>query len=697
VRLSIAARVSIACATVIVLALSVLASGFTVGRAVHSADMQIARLSQALHTQGRHDQAQQRLRLDIGDATRAAEHGVVLPPARWRALTRQTAAFAELSALPVPFAGNAPEAALIARTQDAADAFATVSNTLIAVARERPTMIADTMPRFVAALKTLEARRSLTREALTRAIRQAAERNGRESWRNILAVLLGGLLIVAIIAALSAWLRRHLLRPIILIAARLRDFRAGSSEADVPGLTRGDELGDLARGLSEYRDAVESRRAAERRAEFLAHHDMLTGLANRLLFENRLAHELARSARTGDVVAVFAIDLDGFKAINDRLGHAGGDRALKRTARLLSNSVRGDDLVARMGGDEFTVIQVAAAQPAAAEALLARIFKEAEATATGDEPALRMSVGVALSTAGEQGEDLYERADIALYRAKNDGRHTARFFNARLQEEESLRLRLSRDLEQALTRDQLHLVFQPIADAASLRITGYEALLRWRHPDLGEIAPATFIPIAESTGLIAPIGGWVIARALATAADWDRSLSLAINLSPLQFRDTDLARRIERAAAAHGIALSRIELEVSESTTLLGYQRDAVLATLQALQAKGARVVMDDFGTGHSSLSNLQDFTFDAIKIDRSFVAAMRDHPPSASIVRAIIGLGRSMRSSIVAEGVETEAQLADLRRWGCDQVQGYLIGRPAPNVLDRDQARSATLRTAPR
>jgi diguanylate cyclase (GGDEF)-like protein len=465
--------------------------------------------------------------------------------------------------------------------------------------------------------------------------------------------------------------------PIAILAARLRELEVGEGDKPIPGLKRADELGDLARGLHEYRNAVESRRAAERRAEFLANHDMLTGLANRLLFENRLAHELSRSARTGDVVAVFAIDLDGFKAINDRLGHTGGDRALKRAARLLSSSVRGDDLVARIGGDEFAIIQVAQSQPSAAEALISRIFKNAEASPE-EGVAIRMSIGVSLSEPGQSGDELHELADVALYRAKVDGKNTARIFNTHLKDEESLRVRLGRDLESAIEANELHLVFQPIADAALLDIVAYEALLRWRHPDLGNIPPDVFVPIAESTGLIETIGSWVIDEAFREASTWNRELSLAINLSPIQFRSPGLAVRISDAARRWNLPFDRIEFEVTEGATLLGFQRDNVLATLKELQEHGAKVVMDDFGTGHSSLSNLKDFTFDKIKIDRSFVATMHSHLSSSSIVKATIGLGKSLGLTIVAEGVENESQLSDLRSWGCDQVQGFLIGKPA-------------------
>jgi predicted signal transduction protein with EAL and GGDEF domain len=350
---------------------------------------------------------------------------------------------------------------------------------------------------------------------------------------------------------------------------------------------------------------------------------------------------------------------------------------LKRTARLLSSCVRGDDLVARIGGDEFAVIQVAQSQPAATEALISRIFKTASAP-SDQGVAIKMSVGVAIAEPGQTGDELHELADLALYRAKADGRNTARIYNKHLKDEESLRVRLARDLEDAVSTNDLRLVFQPIADTVSLEIVAYEALLRWRHPDLGDIPPDVFVPIAESSGLIGTIGFWMIDQALRAASAWDPRISLAMNLSPIQFRSPGLANEICDAALRSHVAFDRLELEVTESATLLGFQRDEVLGTLAKLREYGAKVVMDDFGTGHSSLSNLKDFTFDKIKIDRSFVATMHSHASSSSIVKATIGLGKSLGLVIVAEGVETEEQLSILRRWGCNQVQGFLIGKPA-------------------
>lgn len=680
-RLSISARVSLACTLVIVPALAVLAIGLSVSNKINDADFQITQLSDALAYEDRLDQAQRRLRLDVGRLTREVEQGTTVPDASWEDLHKRLATFRRYSSYEgrssLRMSGSGLKSIRVTK-RTAAD-FATASADLIRTSRVRPSGIKAAMPRFLAALTALESSRSQARQDLTLAIWKAADRNQRESRRDIVSVLLGGLVIVVIIFAMAIWLRRGLVSPITIIAARLLEFRAGESNGDIPGLERDDELGDLARGLSEYRDAVESRRTAERRAEFLANHDMLTGLANRLMFESRLSHELARSARTGDIVAVFAIDLDGFKAINDRLGHVGGDRVLKRTAQILSSCVRSDDLVARIGGDEFAVVQVARAQPEAAEMLISRLFKAASAPSE-EGVAIGMSVGVALSETGQSGDELHELADMALYRAKASGKNTARIYNKHLKDEESYRVRLSRDPETAISGNQLRVEFQPIADAISLEIVAYEALLRWRHPDLGEILPSVFIPIAESSDLIGAIGSWMIDEALHAASTWDPRLSLAMNLSPIQFRSGDLATEIHDAAQRWDIKPNRLELEVTESATLLGFQRDVVLATLEKLREYGARIVIDDFGTGHSSMSNLKEFTFDKIKIDRSFVATMHSHASSSSIVKATIGLGKSLDLTIVAEGVETEEQLSVLHQWGCNQVQGFLIGKSEPN-----------------
>ncbi|TCP35140.1 EAL domain-containing protein [Sphingomonas sp. BK235] len=665
---SISTRVIAAFGTVVAVVLLLLAAGWIVAGDVRHANQSVRRLSERLRVEDAQDRAQQQLRLAIGEVTRAAEVPRAITPVQWRRVERALATFRATQGSLGP-AGSA-------RDRATAD-FAHLAALLIGDARAEPRQIARHMPEFLAALRVLERERAAARMVLVNRIDAAVARSSRELYASISRIVFGVLAVLLLLLASVLWLRRRVLRPIVAIADQLRQFNTGAeTEVKVAGRDRADEIGDLARGLNEYRDAVEQRRRAEKRIEFLAHHDMLTGLPNRLLFEERLAHDLARATRTGERVAVFAIDLDDFKSVNDRFGHAGGDRALNRAAQLLTACVRADDMVARLGGDEFAIIQVAADQPRAAEALLMRIFRACDATA-GDEVPVQMSVGVALSGAEQAREELYNLADMAMYRAKSEGRHTARFFDDALKEETRLRWRLSRDLEGAVERGELSLVYQPMAEAQTLRVIGYEALLRWHHPELGDVPPDQFIPLAESSGRIDSLGLWVAEQAMIAARGWPDHALLALNLSPVQFRKLGLADDLLALAERHGIAPDRLEFEVTESATLLGHRREAVLEVLRALQERGARIVMDDFGTGYSSLGNLRDFRFDKLKVDRSFVSAMLTHPPSASIVRSIAALGESLGVPVAAEGVETEEQLALLRRWAFPQVQGYLLGRP--------------------
>lgn len=678
--MSIAKKVTGACAAVLLPALLLVASGLSIGVQVQASNKNIDHLTHLLRAQDREDSVQRDLRLAIGETTRVAERRGQVTEARWSELSADLRTFA---AMPVGADDEHASAQplelrkALAETQAATRGFVPTGQKLIEVARRDPAEIKEAMPSFLDALRQLETSRTKAREIVGRTIEDAVDANIVLSRRAMERSLVGAVAVTLALLAMAVWLRLSVVAPIVAIAARICDFSTNRKAEDgVPGLGRGDELGDLARGVLEYHEAVKERAAVQREIDFLAHHDALTRIPNRLLFEDRLAHELSRSHRTGDSVAVFAIDMDNFKEINDRYGHAGGDEALRRAAKLLSDCVRADDLVARIGGDEFAIIQVADRQPAAADALLSRIARATAGTVDAEVP-IRMSIGVALSTADQDSEELYNSADMALYRAKADGRNTSRWFDTGLQEEVRLRRRLSRDLESAIDANQFRVVFQPVA-LPSMRVVGYESLLRWHHPELGEISPETFIPLAETTGQIGQLGLWMAERALAIAARWDHDLTLAINLSPLQFRQPDLVHALLDLAAEYDVAPTRLEFEVTESATLLGHHREAVLAALRKLQVAGASITMDDFGTGHSSLSNLKDFGFNKLKIDRSFVAVMLTHEPALSIVRAMIGLGRSLGMIIVAEGVETQEQLDLLRKWGCDQVQGYLIGRPA-------------------
>lgn len=667
-----------ASAAIILLSILLLGSGFAVSQSIAREAGQVEALALALREEEYEDALQQRIRTGIGDLTRAVERGGTPPRERLEAMQQSVAAFRQHLDESVRGIASLPEGTRHAmlNVRSVGERYADAAQAMIAAATRGKDAVGAEMPRFLDALRALEHHRAAFRSALVERIAADVSANRARGQRDILRVLIGGAGVLVLVAAMATWLRRRLIEPIEAIGARLRHMQAGDQSEPIPGTSRQDELGELARGLAEYNAAVERRRAAEQRADYLAHHDMLTGLANRLMFESRLEQELARSARTGGRVALIAIDLDGFKDVNDRLGHAGGDRAIRRAARLLAGAVRSDELVARLGGDEFAIIQGAATQPAAAEALLARLYAEAQATAEEEVP-IRMSIGVAVSEPGVSGDELHRLADTALYRAKAEGRNTARFFDTALREAEALRVRLARDLTSAIDENRLAIAYQPIAEAGSLRIVGYEALVRWDHPTLGRVPPETFLPVAETSGSIRPMGKWVAERAIRAAADWDDGVSLALNLSSSQFREPDFVDELIALAARHRMAMHRLEFEVTEGATLASHQRQAVLEGLMRLQAAGARIVMDDFGTGYSSLGTLRDYRFDKLKIDRSFVGAMQDHRPSASIVRATIGLGKSLGVTIVAEGVETEQQLNQLRLWGCHQVQGYLVGRP--------------------
>lgn len=419
-------------------------------------------------------------------------------------------------------------------------------------------------------------------------------------------------------------------------------------------------------------------KASQRLIEHLARHDSLTDLPNRTLFQERLDHALARAARSDEAVAVLALDLDRFKAVNDLFGHVEGDRVLKVVAEILKRSVRSVDTVARIGGDEFVILQLGSGQPDGARQLSERILEtlREEMDPAMDPMAVGVSIGVALYPQdGEDGEALRHAADIALYRAKSAGRGVAAFYDTEMDREVRERRGLETDLRHAISRGQLHVAYQPLVTASDGVCSGYEALLRWSHPDRGEVAPDAFIPIAEDTGSIIALGEWVLREACHTASAWAPHLSIAVNVSPVQFRLANLADMVAGVLAESGLDPTRLQLEITE--TALMKDRKVTLETLHRLKHLGVRVVMDDFGTGYSSLSNLQSFPFDKIKIDRSFISAMEGDGSARAIVRAIVGLGRSLDLPVVAEGVETTAQHQMVIEEGCAEAQGFLFGRP--------------------
>jgi diguanylate cyclase (GGDEF)-like protein len=442
---------------------------------------------------------------------------------------------------------------------------------------------------------------------------------------------------------------------------------------------------------------VSERKEAQARIAHLAFHDALTGLPNRAVFTDHLGREVMKATEAKEPVAVLCIDLDGFKAVNDVYGHPAGDALLVATAQRLRAVTRGNELVARLGGDEFAVVQCGGSQPDHAGHLTERILAAlAEPFQLGAETVrVTGSIGVGLFPAdAARPDDLIKNADMALYRAKAEGRGGARFYEAAMDESLRERRQLDADLRQAIARQQLAVHYQPLADLETGRIIGFEALLRWTHPKLGEVGPSTFIPLAEESGMILKLGEWVLREACGEAARWTPPLKLSVNLSPVQFAQGDLAGLVESVVTETGLDPSRLDLEVTEGLLIKDAER--AIAILERLKALGVKISMDDFGTGYSSLSYFRMFPFDKVKIDQSFIHDMIDNPQARAIIRSVIGLGRGLGMPVVAEGVETNEQLDALRAEGCDQVQGYLISRPGPIgqfegvVVDRNAANGA-------
>ena len=426
---------------------------------------------------------------------------------------------------------------------------------------------------------------------------------------------------------------------------------------------------------------LRERRSAEEKIRYLAEHDGLTGLPNRNAMQSRLTAALDRVEASGETLALICVDLDHFKEANDLHGHLAGDAVLVEAARRLQDSVTAPSFAARLGGGEFVVVQITDEdQPTAAAELAGRLLETLKdgMTYEGQDLAMAASLGVSLyPDDGRTGEALLANADMALYRAKENGRGAYRFFKREMDETIRERRNLARELRQAIIDEDLVVHYQPQARACDGEILGFEALVRWRHPVRGMIPPLDFIPLAEETGLILPLGEWVLRKSCAEAAQWDKPLSIAVNLSPLQLNQPNLPQIVHEILIQTGLSPMRLELEVTESALFKDYQR--ALDNLRRLKSMGVRIAMDDFGTGFSSLSTLQSFPFDKIKVDKSFVENIHRDARATVIVKAVLGLGRSLDIPVVAEGVETDEQLQFLRGEDCAEVQGYAIGRPAP------------------
>jgi diguanylate cyclase (GGDEF)-like protein len=430
--------------------------------------------------------------------------------------------------------------------------------------------------------------------------------------------------------------------------------------------------------LSTHEDITE-RQSAEERIGHMARHDALTDLPNRVLMRERLEHELKRVKR-GESLAVLCLDLDHFKSVNDTLGHPIGDELLKLVADRLRGCTREPDTIARLGGDEFAIIMTKM-QKANDPATLARRIRESiikPYQIEGHQIITDISIGISLSPDdGTEPDELLKNADMALYGAKADGRGTYRFFELEMDARMKARRDLEMDLRKALGNGEFELYYQPLVNLQTNEISAFEALLRWQHPMRGMISPADFIPIAEETGLIVPLGEWVLNTACEEAVNWPGHVKVAVNLSPAQLTNRNLVNVVKNALADSGMDARRLQLEITE--TVLLQNTFATLARLHELRKLGAQIALDDFGTGYSSLSYLRSFPFDKIKIDQSFIQDMSNGAEPLAIVNAVAGLAKCLNMISTAEGVETQQQMDTVQSMGCTEMQGYLFSRARP------------------
>jgi diguanylate cyclase (GGDEF)-like protein len=498
------------------------------------------------------------------------------------------------------------------------------------------------------------------------------------SWNLVAGGSAAGLILLGILLGNAT----RLIRPLSDLARAIHAMAGGAQDTPIPHTDRTDELGTVAQALKHLQEETVERARAEAQITHMAHHDALTLLPNRVRFRENLKQDLLR-ARPEQPIAVLCLDLDDFKAVNDTLGHPIGDALLKSVAQRLTGCLHETDTVARLGGDEFAIVQVAGAQPVAATVLAQHLIESMAEPfeIEGHSVVIGTSIGIALApNDGSDPDELLKNADMALYRAKAEGRGTYRFFEAKMDADMQARRLLEVDLRGALARNEFEVHYQALVDLNSAKLNGFEALLRWRHPQRGLVSPAQFIPLAEEIGIISPIGAWVLRQACTDAAGWPGELTVAVNLSPVQFRSKTLTLDVVAGLGASGLPARRLELEITEAIML--QDTETTLATLRELKTLGARISMDDFGTGYSSLSYLRKFPFDKIKIDQSFIRDLASRPESLAIVRAVAGLGSTLGIATTAEGVETMEQLRAVRAEGCTQVQGFLLGRPKPASL---------------
>ncbi|WP_052401704.1 putative bifunctional diguanylate cyclase/phosphodiesterase [Muricoccus aerilatus] len=513
--------------------------------------------------------------------------------------------------------------------------------------------------------------------------------------------VLGGVAaaVLVVLGAVTVLAARRLAAMLAALTEALSRLGQGDAAVQIPRPPRGAsrELIELTEACTTFRDAAAERTRLSERLRWLANFDGLTGLPNRALMGDRLELAFAAARRDGMGLVVFAMDLDHFKEVNDTLGHAAGDEVLRVVAARLRGCLRATDTLARIGGDEFVLVAPGLDGPAALSAFAARLLAAMEdPVPVGPEHrAIGLSIGAAVlppNSFDDRPEALLQDADLALYQAKAAGGSCLRIFEPGMDERLRTRRALIADLRMAMERQELTILFQPQVSTATRRIKGAEALLRWYHPQRGLIGPDIFIPLAEETGLIVPIGAWVLEEACQVARSWG-GLHLAVNVSPIQVRQAGFVGTVERALSRSGLPPERLELEITEATMLTNTAE--TLAILSRLRSLGVRLAMDDFGTGYSSLATLQRFRFDKIKVDRSFIRHLEKDPKAVALLRAVIALGSALDVITNAEGVEEEGQLSMLRAEGCEEAQGYLFGKPMSAAEFRAQAGLSGARAA--
>ncbi|MEQ1658166.1 MAG: EAL domain-containing protein [Hylemonella sp.] len=478
-----------------------------------------------------------------------------------------------------------------------------------------------------------------------------------------------------------AMLDRH--EPFRNFVYQVRTMEGELRTFSISGVPMFDEQG-LFTGYRGIGSDITDRKSAEQRIEYLAYHDTLTGLPNRLLVQDRFEQAMAQAERSNTKVALVYLDLDNFKSINDTLGHAAGDEFLKEVARRLRSCVRDSDTISRQGGDEFLLVLRDLPDSEVVQAIVMKIMERLQEPLRIDTQDLASSASLGVAIAPDDGHDfetLRKKADLAMYRSKESGRNTYHFFDPTMDAEAGEHLLMRNGLRRAMERQEFVLYYQPQYELASGQLTGVEALIRWHHPELGLVAPGRFIGVAEESGLIVPIGDWVLRQACGQAVLWQQAglpaLTMSVNLSAIQFKRGNVEQSVSLALAESGLAPQLLELELTESILLQNVE--SVLTSVRQLKQMGVKLAIDDFGTGYSSLSYLKRLDIDKLKIDQSFVRDLATDPDDEAIVRAIIQMARSLNLKTIAEGVETEDMRSRLQTFGCDAAQGYLYSRPVP------------------